>query len=366
MTLFLSQWSSLDGRSLLMGGAMCLGFIALLFGLSLIIPGRREQGVPLADGARVTYKLNGLAMFVVLAATIAVATKVGVLSLATVQHHFVAIFIAANVFSFAMTFGLYLAGRSKPGAPGEGPIRDLYYGVELNPTLWGLDLKMFSYRPSLMGLAVINVSFAYVQWETYGHLSQAMMLYQAFTFVYVFNYFQFEYGMIYTWDIMSERFGWMLVWGDYAFVPFCYSLTGWFLVDRMDPLPLAALAGLPILFACGLWIFRGANSQKDRFKRDPKATIWGRPAETIGGRILVSGFWGIGRKLNYTGEICVYLSWTSLSGTQSLVPYILPLWLIALLSHRAGRDDRRCREKYGELWRQYCQRARFKMLPFIY
>ncbi len=365
MNSFLLQWKSLDAQALMKGAGMCLGFIGLLFALSALVPGRREEGVKLDDGSRVAYKLNGLAIFVLLAAAIGGATAAGVLSLATVTRHFVAIFIAANAFSFAMTFALYFAGRNSPGAPREGFVRDLYYGVELNPSLWGVDLKMFSYRPSLMGLAIINVSFAYVQWEAYGHLSQAMMLYQAFTFVYVFNYFQFEYGMIYTWDIMSERFGWMLVWGDYAFVPFCYSVTGWFLIDKMDPLPLAAFA-LPLLFACGLWIFRGANSQKDRFKRDPKAKIWGRPAETIGGRILVSGFWGIGRKLNYTGEICVYLSWTLLSGAQSFIPYILPLWLIGLLSHRAGRDDRRCREKYGDLWEQYCQRARFKMVPFIY
>jgi Delta14-sterol reductase len=365
MTSFLDQWRSLDAASLGGGAAMCLGFIALLFVLSIAVPGRREEGVKLEDGSRVTYKLNGLAMFVVLAAAIGGATYAGVLSLATVQRHFVAIFIAANVFSFAMTFALYFAGKNKPGAPNDGFVKDLYYGVELNPSLWGIDLKMFSYRPSLIGLAVINVSFAYAQWEQYGQISQPMLFYQAFTFVYVFNYFQFEYGMIYTWDIMSERFGWMLVWGDYAFVPFCYSVTGWFLVDRLEPLPPAAYA-LPLLFACGLWIFRGANSQKDRFKRDPQAKIWGRPAETIGGRILVSGFWGIGRKLNYTGEICVYLSWTLLNGTHSFIPYILPLWLIGLLSHRAGRDDRRCREKYGELWEQYCQRARFKMVPFIY
>ena len=48
------------------------------------------------------------------------------------------------------------------------------------------------------------------------------------------------------------------------------------------------------------------------------------------------------------------------------VPYILPLWLAGLLGHRAWRDDQRCREKYGELWTDYCHRVRFRMLPFIY
>ncbi|NIS33672.1 MAG: ergosterol biosynthesis protein, partial [Actinobacteria bacterium] len=47
-------------------------------------------------------------------------------------------------------------------------------------------------------------------------------------------------------------------------------------------------------------------------------------------------------------------------------PYILPLTLIILLTQRAGRDDKRCRAKYGELWEQYCRKARFRIIPFLY
>ena len=51
-----------------------------------------------------------------------------------------------------------------------------------------------------------------------------------------------------------------------------------------------------------------ADHQLARFKQDPAARIWGRPAATLEGRLLISGFWGIGRHLNYTGEILVYLA----------------------------------------------------------
>ena len=80
----------------------------------------------------------------------------------------------------------------------------------------------------------------------------------------------------------------------------------------------------------------------------------------------MSGFWGIGRKLNYTGEILVYWSFTLLSGTTSMIPYLLPMWLLCLLTHRAWRDDKKCREKYGALWDEYCRKATFKMIPFVY
>lgn len=371
------------------GTAMCLGFIVALFVASQIVPGRVLEGAPLKDGSRIPYKLNGFPIFLLLVAVIAVGLGFKLFSLAPIIHHFWGVFAAANAFSFVMTGWLYLVGKKKQ--PEERPepkisassggvatadaadsssivdlVKDLFMGVELNPSLFGVDLKMYSYRPSLMGLFVINAAFACVQLEKYGTLSQPMILYQVFTFIYVSNYFQFEYGMLYTWDIMSEKFGWMLVWGDYAFVPFAYSVIGWYLVDRTEPLPTVALVALPLLFVLGLWLFRGSNEQKERFKRDPEAKIWGKKPETLGGRILISGFWGIGRKLNYTGEICIYFSWALLSGFHSPVPYILPTWLFCLLTHRAWRDEKRCREKYGKLWDEYCKRARFRMLPFVY
>ena len=230
-----------------------------------------------------------------------------------------------------------------------------------------MDLKLFSYRPSLIGLALLNASFAVAQYEAHGELTLAMALYQVFTFLYVLNYFQFEHGMVHTWDIVSERFGWMLVWGDYVLVPFFYCIAGWWLVDAAGPpLSPAAAAGIVTLFVFGFVLFRGANGQKHRFRQDPETRIWGRTAESLDGRLLVSGFWGVGRHLNYTGEICVYLAFVLTTGFASLVPYLLPAWLTGLLVHRARRDERRCRAKYGALWDRYTERARFSMLPYVY
>ncbi|MXW52960.1 MAG: DUF1295 domain-containing protein, partial [Gammaproteobacteria bacterium] len=102
------------------------------------------------------------------------------------------------------------------------------------------------------------------------------------------------------------------------------------------------------------------------FKQDKKTKIWGRPAETLDGRLLVSGFWGIGRHLNYTGEICVYFAFVLSTGFESWIPFLLLAWLVGLLLHRSWRDERRCRAKYGELWDRYVERARFSMIPFVH
>ena len=361
--------SPLDPQGLLAAAAIFAGFVGALFVGSLVVPGTRAKGAVLPGGGQETYTLNGFRLFLAAAAATGALLFLRPSALAFVHAAFWPLFVVVNVFAF--TASAYLAargrrvtGEARPGIAGF--VADAFYGVELNPKALGVDLKLFSYRPSLMGLGLLNVSFAAAQYQEMGHLTTRMWVYQTFYFLYLTNYFQFEYGMIFTWDIIAERFGWMLVWGDYALVPFFYSMPGWYLLHDEEPMPAWQVAALGALYVTGFVLFRGSNEQKHQFKEDPTRPIWGRPPETIGGKLLVSGFWGIGRKLNYTGELCMYLAWSLTTGTQSVVPYLLPLWLMVLFPHRAWRDDQRCREKYGPLWDEYCSRARFRMIPFLY
>ncbi len=356
--------STLSGSTVLEAAAMMLVFLGALFLGSVLLPGRQIAG-PDLKGKLHGYKLNGLALFLITVIVAGLAQVFGWFSLSVLYTHFAALFVVANAFAFALSGWLYCrAARTQDASP--GILRGFFFGLEFNPTWLGVDLKLFSYRPSLIGLALFNASFAVVQYETYGGLTLTMALYQIFTFLYVLNYFQFEYGMTHTWDMVSERFGWMLIWGDYVLVPFFYCLAGGWLIHASGPLSIIAAAAIILLFAVGFWLFRGANEQKHRFKRDPGVTIWGQPARSLDRRLLVSGFWGIGRHLNYTGEICVYLAFALTTGFESWVPYLLPAWLAGLLLHRSRRDEHRCRAKYGELWGRYTQRVRYSMLPFVY
>jgi delta14-sterol reductase len=361
--------SPTDPGALLSAAAIFFGFIGALFVGSLLVPGKREKGAPLPGGGQEIYTLNGFPLWLVVVAATAVLLIVRPSALAFVHHAFWPLFAVANVAAFSASIWLTVRGRRITGEarPGiVGFVVDCFYGVELNPKLAGVDLKLFSYRPSLMGLGLLNVSFAAAQYQELGHLTTRMWVYQVFYLAYLFNYFQFEHGMIFTWDIIAERFGWMLVWGDYVLVPFFYSVPAWYLVNDRSDMPAWQIAALAALYVIGFVLFRGSNEQKHQFKADPQKPIWGRTPEALGGKLLVSGFWGIGRKLNYTGELCMYFAWSLTTGFQSVVPYLLPLWLMVLFPHRAWRDDQRCRAKYGALWDEYCRRARFRMIPFLY
>jgi delta14-sterol reductase len=111
--------------------------------------------------------------------------------------------------------------------------------------------------------------------------------------------------------------------------------------------------------------------QKFLFKRDRTARAFGRlEPHAIGDgerTLLCSGFWGAARHINYLGEILMAVGITlALGAPGDPVPWLYPLYYIALLVPRQIDDDRRCAAKYGALWDEYCARVRWRIIPGIY
>jgi delta14-sterol reductase len=297
------------------------------------------------------------------------------ISLTPIVQHFWSLLIVTNVVALLWSLALYLYGK-RAGAVlksdiGHDParsvwVKNIYFGNELNPTWLGVDLKMFMYQPSLIGVYLIVLSFAYAQHDRHGVITPQMWCFVSFWFIYLFTHYVKEEFMLSTWDIIAENFGFMLVWGDLVYVPFFYSLPGFWIVDETTPFTPAQVVALTAFFLISLTIDRGANWQKERFKQNPDARIWGKPARVLGGKLLASGWWGIGRKIAYTGEIGVYLSFALCAGISHWQPFLVPLSLVILLTQRAARDDKKCRAKYGPLWEEYCRAVKFRMIPFIY
>jgi protein-S-isoprenylcysteine O-methyltransferase Ste14 len=97
------------------------------------------------------------------------------------------------------------------------------------------------------------------------------------------------------------------------------------------------------------------------------------PMETLpgsGGRILVSGFWGVARHVNYTGEVlqAVALALPGvLASGGSLVPLLYPAYYVALFIPRCLDDDAQCEAKYGaKLWGAYRDRVPWRMVPGLW
>ncbi|CAN1287620.1 Delta(14)-sterol reductase [Linum perenne] len=184
--------------------------------------------------------------------------------------------------------------------------------------------------------------------------------------LYILDYFIHEEYMTSTWDIIAERLGFMLVFGDLVWIPFTFSIQGWWLLrNKVELQPVAAVANC-LVFLIGYMVFRGANKQKHDFKKDPKAPIWGKPPRVIGGKLLASGYWGIARHCNYLGDLMLALSFSLPCGISSPVPYFYPIYLLILLIWRERRDEARCAEKYREVWAEYRRLVPWRILPYLY
>ena len=120
----------------------------------------------------------------------------------------------------------------------------------------------------------------------------------------------------------------------------------------------------------GYWIFRSVNDQKDKFRKNPDANIWGKKPTYIKPRfhvrcnsqlcsllafllsldistcpcapstrtgpctraqvadgswkestLLTSGFWGLSRHFNYVGDLMMSLSFCLCCGFGHILPY---------------------------------------------
>jgi len=272
-----------------------------------------------------------------------------------------------NLFAFILTVLLYIKGRLNKAKSSGSFLHDFVMGLELNPRFAGLDIKLFSLRPAMMGWLLLNLSFLVKHLQVnHGQVSTAMILYQSFSNFYVLDYFWHEVYMTSTWDIVAEHYGLMLVWGDYVWIPFAFSVQNWFLVWSKEELS-ASLAVLSVLFfVSGFVIFRVTNRQKHDFKHKQYKEKWGYEPKTVGGKLLVSGFWKYARHMNYLGDILLAICFSLPCGFSSIYPYLYPIYLTILLIQRETRDERRCSEKYGGLWKEYCRQVPYRIVPFIY
>ncbi|CAB4858545.1 unannotated protein [freshwater metagenome] len=71
--------------------------------------------------------------------------------------------------------------------------------------------------------------------------------------------------------------------------------------------------------------------------------------------------------MNYLGEILMAVGLTlALGQPGDLLPWLYPLYYVALLVPRERDDDRRCAAKYGPLWDEYRARVPRRIIPGIY
>ena len=365
-------WSALEAPSI---GTVALyvAWVAFQAALFAWLPGRRVTGVIEADGTRHAYRLNGLFALAISIGVAVAAVALGLVPGGLLYDHWIGLVGAANAVVLLGCIGLAVFARRQ--ATDEERALNWLEAYTLggcrNPRVGSFDLKFFcESRPSMILWVLIDLSLAAKQYELHGTVSNAMALVCFFQILYVADYFWFEDAILSTWDIKNENFGFMLAWGCLVWIPFSYALQPLYLVHHPEPLPWWGAAGVFALNALGFAIFRSSNLQKHRFASDPTRKIWGDKPEYIetaqGNRLLMSGWWGLSRHSNYLGDWLMGLSWSLTTGFGRWLPYFYPIYFAILLIHREWRDNKHCAAKYGDDWRSYTARVRWRIIPWVY
>lgn len=350
---------------------------AAIYGLILLlhaaVPGRWVTGYVThpETGEKLRYRLNGLRVLGLSLVLWALACRAGLLAWDDFWLHRWEMLVGANALGLLFTLAIVLPA---PKRPDKSLMVELYEGRWPNPQWFGglLDAKMVLYLVGAILLELNVLSFAAHHLALHGDdPSPGVFLYVGLFSFFVTEYLNFEEVHLYTYDFMAERVGFKLGWGCLVFYPFFYPVGLWALAEAPNPhTPAALLVLYAAVFFSGWMLSRGANLQKFHFKLDPARRTFGLDPRAIsgGGRhVLSGGFWGLSRHINYLGEILMATGLAlSLGHPLSIAPWLYPLYYVALLLPRQADDDRRCAERYGALWDEYCRRVPWRIIPYVY
>lgn len=350
--------------------------------LAAVGPGPKGLGALLPDGVScLEYGYNGLFAWYVTLPAVALLHGTGLLRISEISKHFGSLLTVATLAATALAAACLLAARRSPrdeGATGH-LVYDFFMGAVLNPRIGRFDVKFFvELRPGIMLWFLFTLSMLARQYETTGTVTNTMLLMAFYHLCYANACYKGEECVPMSMDIATEKFGWMLAWGNLVWVPFVYCLPAYYLLvsgyDVSGPVAL----GLLVIHLVAYYVFDTSNSQKDYFRagRELRRGFPWLPGgrlrapqvlPTSAGRgLLVNGWWGVARHVNYTGDIVMAWTWAITCGVGSVVPYVYPVFLTSLLLHRDRRDERSCRAKYGADWDTYCSRVRWRFIPGVY
>ena len=377
---------SLDMEVSLFGAQLYFGWLAFQLLLYLALPGPKAFSQITPAGNLLEYRVNGLRAWVVTHVLFVLgAFYFNVFSPTIIYDNWGRLLIWANVYGFGLATFAFLKAHLRPSHPEDckfsgNVFYDFFMGIELNPRFGSFDFKLFhNDRIGIVAWTLVNLSFAAKQYEKLGYLTNSMVILNILQAVYVLDLFWNESWYLRTIDMAHDHFGFYFSWGDAVWLPYMYTLQGFYLATHAVHLPALWASAILCFGLLGYYIFRSANWQKDKF-REARGNIefWGKKATyiiasytTSDGKehrslLLTSGWWGFSRHANYLGDIMLSTAMCLTCGKSGIIPYFYALYMVGLLVGRVYRDDSRCSGKYGKYWVDYCKKVPYKILPGIF
>ena len=357
-------------------------FYVIQLVLAAFIPGMKMYGLPTAPkGERLPYFCNGFLCYYCCVIGALISHFSGFFQLTHIADHvgeyLVASIVIADVTSLMWyCYGIFL---NDPHSSYTGNFfYDFFMGTILYPRLGIVDIKMVAEcRWSWLTLMLLTLSCALKQYELKGIITAEMGMMLLAHWLYSNATVKGEHCIPCTWDMFHENFGWMLNFWNITGVPFLYCYQSFYILKNTEEVSsyhnIYGIIAIYCLLLIGYYVFDTANAQKASYKlpgirRNTFPQLpWGVLQEPIKclhtpkGDLLVDGWYAFARKMQYTGDIVMALSWGLICGFGSFLPYFYFLFFVCFISHRQWRDEIRCRKKYGEHWEKYT-----KLVPNVF
>ncbi|KAI6189128.1 7-dehydrocholesterol reductase [Aphelenchoides besseyi] len=261
----------------------------------------------------------------------------------------------------------------------ESLIRDFYFGQQRQPIVLDMDVKAFLTNRIMCSLWASYLIAAFAKQRIlFEQTTPGFVVVATLQFFYIARRLFLDPCSPDSLDNQNDKAGFYRLWGVLVLLSTLY-LTPITLISQTDTTPSVLVCVFIFLSGLIAQLFTSAvDAQKMEFRKengnvkfngkDPFYIVAKFRKETGEGAtnlLIGSGFWGVARHLNYTGEILSFTLWTLPLQMQS-VAYFPLLFLILLLWNRISSDELRCLLKYHQNWIQYTNKVPYRLLPSIY
>ncbi|XP_018598132.2 delta(14)-sterol reductase isoform X2 [Scleropages formosus] len=359
------------------GALQLVVLFTVLQGALYYLPfGKVAEGKVGHGGTCIKYSMNGLHALVVTVLLVAGLWHHGSFQGAAISSRVPQLVTASTAVALVLSIAVYLRSFTvlpqqlvNYGTKGNF-LQEFALGREMDPSVGKVDLKQFMMvRIGFIGWTLVDISYLLAEIETKGWPTVPLLMVVTFHLVYILDFLIDEDTVLPTKEYTEDGIGFLMILGEYIWIPFYSSMPIYFLLHRPTQIsPLSAVL-ICLMFAFGFVTYYMSNEQKSEFRKNPNNPSLAH-LETIaspsGKKLLVSGWFGWVRHPNYLGDIMMTLAWCLPCGFTSFLPYLPALQCTNLLRLRAAEIEEACRKRHREAWQEYCRRVPYQLVPYVY